>query len=216
MSNGEVDICNMALGFIGDEATVTSVFPPEGSTQARMCAVSYPFALTSLLESCDWNFASRQVTLSPLDVREKDGWQYAYALPSDCLRVRTVRAQKNPGPVSPEGQTYAPDQWESNDLPYILSTVDRQKVILANERGVLVRYTAKVENTNMMSAQFKLALAYRLACLIVGKRIGGADAVRYAQYLRKEEATALASARAVDASQRAGLRAFIPSWIKGR
>ena len=36
------DICNMALGHLGDSATVASIDPPEGSAQAEHCARFYP------------------------------------------------------------------------------------------------------------------------------------------------------------------------------
>ena len=46
----EVDICNLALGHLGDNATVASLNPPEGSVQAQHCARFYPIARDALLE----------------------------------------------------------------------------------------------------------------------------------------------------------------------
>ena len=40
----EVDICNLALGHLGDSATVATIDPPEGSAQAEHCARFYPIA----------------------------------------------------------------------------------------------------------------------------------------------------------------------------
>ena len=55
----EVDICNLALGHLGDNATVSSISPPEGSAQAEHCARFYPIARDALLEMHNWNFAMR-------------------------------------------------------------------------------------------------------------------------------------------------------------
>lgn len=46
----EVDICNLALARLGDNATVASIDPPEGSAQAEHCARFYAIARDSLLE----------------------------------------------------------------------------------------------------------------------------------------------------------------------
>ena len=55
----EVDICNMALSFLGDRATVTSINPPEGSAQAEHCARFYPMALNEMLAQARWSFATK-------------------------------------------------------------------------------------------------------------------------------------------------------------
>ena len=40
----EVDICNLALAHLGDDATIASIKPPEGSAQAEKSARFYPIA----------------------------------------------------------------------------------------------------------------------------------------------------------------------------
>lgn len=216
MVNAEVDICNLALSYLGDEATVTSVFPPEGSVQARMCAGAYPYALQSLLEESDWTFASKQVELARLAGKQTDGWRYAYALPSDCLRVRTVRCLSRPMRALPLGLTFAPNQAATTDVDYAVGISGDVRAVLTDSPSVLVRYTANIRNTDLMSAHFKLALSYRLASMIAGKRIGGVEGARYAQFFKKEEEQALTKAKNFDASQRVGARLVVPSWIEGR
>jgi hypothetical protein len=62
----EVDICNLALGHIGDSATVSSINPPEGSAQAEHCSRFYPIARDSLLEMHNWGFATKRTNLALL------------------------------------------------------------------------------------------------------------------------------------------------------
>jgi len=55
-----VDICNLALGYLGDTATVSSLNPPDGSAQAQHCARFYPIARTSI----EMNAAGQQIILT--------------------------------------------------------------------------------------------------------------------------------------------------------
>ncbi len=45
-----VDLCNLALAYLGDDATVASIDPPEGSAQAEHCQRFYPIARDTLLQ----------------------------------------------------------------------------------------------------------------------------------------------------------------------
>ena len=80
----EVDICNLALAHLGDDATIASLSPPEGSAQAEKAARFYPIARNSLLEMHTWNFASKRGNLA-LTTNTLDQWDYAYTAPSDMM-----------------------------------------------------------------------------------------------------------------------------------
>ena len=85
----EVDICNLALGHLGDAATVSSLNPPEGSAQAEHCARFYPIARDSLLELHAWNFSTTRVALASLG-SDWPEWQYCYACPTDAVNLLAV------------------------------------------------------------------------------------------------------------------------------
>ena len=85
----EVDICNLALARLGDNATVASIDPPEGSAQAEHCARFYAVARDSLLEMHAWKFATRRVQLAKLTVESWD-WSFAYAEPTGALKLLGV------------------------------------------------------------------------------------------------------------------------------
>ena len=85
----EVDICNLALARLGDNATVASIDPPEGSAQAEHCARFYAIARDSLLEMHAWKFATRRVQLAKLTVPSWD-WSFAYAEPTGALKLLGV------------------------------------------------------------------------------------------------------------------------------
>ena len=85
-----VEICNLALARLGDEATVASIDPPEGSAQAEHCQRFYPIARDVLLETHDWSFATTRARLSLLADADTWEWQYAYAEPANTIRVLSI------------------------------------------------------------------------------------------------------------------------------
>jgi len=58
------NICNLALAKLGNPAKVTSVAPPDGSSEANYCALFYPQALNVLLSEHAWAFATKTVALA--------------------------------------------------------------------------------------------------------------------------------------------------------
>ena len=85
----EVEICNLALAHLGDDATIASIDPPEGSAQAEHCARFYAIARDSLLQMHNWNFASKRVALAGVNM-PYTMWAYAYACPGDMMVAVSV------------------------------------------------------------------------------------------------------------------------------
>jgi hypothetical protein len=173
----EVDIANLALGHLGDNATVASLDPPEGSAQAEHCAQFYPIARDSLLELHAWNFATRRVTLSAL-TNAWSQWDYAYAKPADCVRVlavipsdatddySTVTGFSTNGLPLPGG-TDVPQPYavEIND--------DLSEVILTDQAEATLRYVARITDPTKFSPLFVMALSHHLASMLAGPVIKG-------------------------------------------
>jgi len=84
-----VEICNLALAHLGDDASIASIDPPEGSAQAEHCARFYPIARDSLLQMHNWNFASRRALLASVTM-PYSMWKYAYAVPGDMMVAVSV------------------------------------------------------------------------------------------------------------------------------
>lgn len=145
----EVQICNMALGRIG-QATISSL--SEQSEEATQCNLFYGPMRDHVLREYPWNFATRRAALATLSVTAPPDWDYVYAYPADCLQARvimpTVRGQASP-PFS------------------IGSTSDGKRVIYADTAEAYLIYTAKVTDPNLFDWSFINALAYRLAAEIV-------------------------------------------------
>ena len=82
-----ISICSAALLMLGaDEITSFD----ETSREAKLCASLYPTTRDELLQSYPWRFALGQATLGQLTSNPLFGYQYAYQLPADTLRVIAV------------------------------------------------------------------------------------------------------------------------------
>ncbi len=192
-----VDICNLALAHLGDEATVASIDPPEGSAQAEHCARWYPVARDELLELHDWSFATTRAAL-PLLASGVPQWAYAYARPAGAVRIVGVLDKDAPDDVmAPAGLGYTPQPFICEAMP------DGTLAILTNQANAAARYTLRVTDPTRFSPLFVGALVYLLASKLAGPVIKGAEGRKAALDLRTYfDRVALPQAKASDANQR--------------
>jgi len=77
------DVCNMALGMIGQNFIVAI---DDGTHTANQCKLFFEPVRDACLRDHKWNFALKRQALAQT-VAPASGWSYAYTLPPDCLRV---------------------------------------------------------------------------------------------------------------------------------
>ncbi len=195
----EVEICNLALGHLGDTATVASIDPPEGSAQAEHCARFYPIARDMLLQAHGWNFATRRIQLAQLS-EVPYGWTYAYARPDGALDVFDIQF---PNTVD----------YGANSQPYVCEVdTDGNEVIYTDVENAVARYIMQVTDTTKFPPLFVLALSWQLAGMLAGPvlkgDVGAAEAKRCAQMAQAY----LSEAKVADSRQR---RITIPHSASG-
>ena len=149
-----VDISNLALAHLGDEATVSSISPSDGSAQADHCVRFYPIARDLCLERHDWNFARRRTVLSETANTPPEVWEYEYAMPSNVIRVLAV--------LDEDGDEDAPKRFMQG------TDANGAKVIWSNEENATLLYTHAITDTTKFSALFVDTLAYMLAGYLAG------------------------------------------------
>lgn len=172
----DVDICNRALSRLGTKATIASM--TENSTEARTCAIWYEATRDALLRAFDWNFARRRVVLADLGA-PPTGWDYRYAMPTDCLRLLRLV----------DGVTVHPS------AAFEVAGDADGRVILADEAEAEALYTAKVEIPDLFDAGFAAALVEQLAANIAYPITQKSDvSARLAQMARMAFNEAAASA----------------------
>lgn len=197
-----VQICNMALARLGDEATVSSIDPPEGSTQAEHCAMFYPQALSSLLEMYPWNFATKSAPLALLNIAAPAPWQFAYAMPAGCLRVLQVfDGVQIPGAAQ---------------APYAVEVGGSQPVLLANTPTAWAQFVFLQTDPQRFSPLFVDALSWLLASQLAGPLLKGDAGAAMSKSCLQQFGYIMQMARLSDARQRRVEPTAQPAWIAGR
>lgn len=138
----ETAICNQALDIL-KEAPISSL--SDQRPIGRWCARNFDTTRDALLSMANWNFAMKRASLAAEVTAPAFGWEKAYTLPTDCLRLVAL--------------TYEGYE-ESNPVRHIVEG----GAILTNAGGPLpIRYVARTVNYNTYHALFIEALAARLA-----------------------------------------------------
>lgn len=148
----EVDICNLALNFLG-KGIIKSL--SENTELARTCKLHYDRYRRILLKDYSWEFAERTMKLEPVaDFGDNvKGWDYVYRYPDDCLQVLKI---------------YDGDDRRKDDKreKFFVQTVDYRlgtKVICCNLESAYMDYVSNEEDCNYFSEEFVEALAHYLA-----------------------------------------------------
>lgn len=158
-----IQICNVALGRLGNSRVIASL--TEKSKEAAVCNLFYEDCRDAVLADFPWRFATKRVALADLDIEQPD-WQYSYRYPTDCMRIVAI--------VSPDGERFVtPEQ----RIPYEVGSDENGtgRLILTDLQKAWLRYVSKVTDPNMFDAEFRDALAWRLAAEINMQITGDAN-----------------------------------------
>jgi hypothetical protein len=155
-----VEIWNLALSDVGGSLVVDVL---QNSTEADLCRLHYPYALDFILESRDWNFATKRLEVAEsAEVEPVFGYDSSFKIPSDALRVMEVWDNK---------RTEVNTRFTNNNLQW----AQEGKYISANtSEQIWVKYIENIEDPNRFTASFSAALskylAYRLAIPVAASR----------------------------------------------
>lgn len=148
----EVDICNLALNFLG-KGIIKSL--SENTELARTCKLHYDRYRRILLKDYSWEFAERTMKLEPVEDFDDNvkGWDYVYRYPDDCLQVLKIY----------DGDDHRKDDKREK---FFVQTVDYRlgtKVICCNLENAYMDYVSNEDDCNYFSEEFVEALAHYLA-----------------------------------------------------
>jgi len=219
----EVDICNLALAHLGDDATIASLSPPEGSAQAEKAARFYPIARNTLLEMHTWNFAAKRGNLA-LTTNSLDQWDYAYVAPADMMSPVAV--------ISPTAQNDYATRMSAGDTPggitsnYAPTIVAGQytpqqfaiegDLIYTNQENAMLRYQAFITDPSLFSPLFVITLSWHLASMLAGPVIKGDQGAAEAKRCTQMMTNYLTSAKQSDNLHRDITVEHIVPWTSGR
>ena len=177
----EVDICNLSLAHLGDDATIASLSPPEGSAQAQLAARFYPIARDTLLDMHTWDFASLRSTMT-ITTSTVAQWRYAYAAPNDMMNAVAIISPSadndyasHMGPSDSINTTNSPQSAGYYVPQQFAVEIDGSGnyLIYTNQENALLRYQSKITDTSRYSALFTLTLSWHLASMMAGPVIKG-------------------------------------------
>jgi hypothetical protein len=137
-----VDMCNSALNLLG-ASTISAL--TDDSKNARLCNQRYEPVRNRVFRSHAWNCLHKRVQLAQNSTAPVVEYSFAYALPSDCLRVLKVH----------NGST---DSIKS-DIDYKLEG----KNIVTNEGTVFIIYIAKITDPNEYDTYLQESISHQLA-----------------------------------------------------
>jgi len=137
-----VDMCNSALNLLG-ASTISAL--TDDSKNARLCNQRFEPVRDRVFRSHAWNCLHKRVQLAQNSTAPVVEYSFAYALPSDSLRVLKV----NNG---------ATDSIKS-DIDYKIEG----KNIVTNEGTVYLVYIAKITDPNEYDTYLQESISHQLA-----------------------------------------------------
>lgn len=149
----ETDCLNDALGQIG-AAAITSI--SDGSTNANYCQRFYPALRDGRLASHHWNFAVTWVQLSPDVTGPIAGFNFAYTLPPDCLKV------VNYGGTLPSSPSTIATYTDPYGRVLVRYKIEGRKLV-SNDGTAFVQYLRQITNPSEWSPLFYQGLSKELA-----------------------------------------------------
>lgn len=177
-------ICNLALLRIGQREPLIDSLTADETTEAAIAKVIWEPTRDAALEEFAWPFATRRSSLA-LSVVEHEAWDYVYALPSDCVAVRSIWGGQ---------RVIGADQ----RVPFAIEhdVTSGKSVLLTDQDEVSLVYTARITNVALYSASFVQALAWKLAAEFAlaipeKSRLAAGLEQKYLMEIRKAAASAL-------------------------
>ena len=179
--NSDADICNMALGHLGNYGTVSSIETPETDIE-RTFALWFGVSRETLLKLVMPNFALARIRAGRVTdyvADSTEGYSYAYQKPNDMLKLLGI------------GSADIKDNSYSVEGEYIITDE-------LYPTGAYLRYIKNVKDVSKWSAEFKDLQALYLAaktCLPITQ-----DAVKQ-QALNAQLQIAMMTVSAINAQE---------------
>lgn len=186
----DVDIANRALQKLGAER-ITSL--TQDSENARAVNLCFTAVRDAELRSHPWNFAIKRLQIAADATAPSFGYDNAYTLPSDCLRL-----------LPPDNATnYNTLDWQIEG-----------KKILTNESGSLdIRYIKRETDPNQYDSLFVEALSCKLAIELCEQLT---QSNSKAQIVRDDYIRAIRDARKLNAFENLPAEQQTDTWITCR
>lgn len=181
----KVDIANIALSNLGEQP-ISSL--TEANQRARACSGRYDDVRDLVLRSHLWNCALERVQLASDVAAPAWGFDYKYRIPSDCLRVISIKDQE-----------YA---WKIEG-----------SYIVSNDNTMYILYVRKEDNPEVYDALLVQAMGCRLAAECAQDITGK---IELKDSMMAKYIAVLSEARSADASEGTPQKIESDLWLQSR
>jgi hypothetical protein len=161
MAYSTVGIVNIALQKIG---VMRIAALGESSEQAIAANAVWQYIRDEVLQAKEWTFAKVKVALAQNATSPSQGYEYAYTLPADFLRMD--RDDKDDPAVYPSGYNYAIETLADRTL-CLFTDYDN------SSENLYIRYIRRITDPQKFTPMFISALAFRLAAELAIPRTEG-------------------------------------------
>lgn len=232
----ETSVANLALTYLGTRSQIANL--TENSTEALAIRPIFDDTRDEILQMANWDFAAKTDYLGVLKMApgatgstDTSGatewstdypappWQYEYATPSDCLRVRWISPAVFSGgfdvPLfsSPTGSIMP----YNSSVPRVrfrlgFDEIDgaQQQVILTNQYQAIATYTVRATIPTVWPQLFCNALSMALAAKVCNQLTG--ESGKQSQFFNAANAF-IKEARVLDGQQGTTTTDVTPDWI---
>lgn len=168
----KTEIANLAISHIGTGKAISNL-DTERSAEANVCRLFYETSKEAVLGDHHWPFSRKEAVLNLVEETPEGEWSFIYRYPSDCVDMRRIKSGVRNDTLK-------------SRIPFEISSDDSGKTIITDKEDAECEYTKNVNNSTLFSAEFVLALSFRLAAYIIPRLSGGdpfkAKAEMLAQY----------------------------------
>lgn len=145
MTYSVVTICNLALQMLDAPAIINI---NDDTKRARACKRAYQPARDEVTVGYEWRSARARTTLAAETASPAFGWHYAYAWPTDCIRL--IRPNYNglwdgtPIPGEMEGRYFLTDATAPLKVWYLKHMTDPSEIDPLLARAIAARIAADI------------------------------------------------------------------------
>lgn len=182
MAVSKVDICNAALGKLGQDVTIAAL--TDQTKSARTFARVFDRVRDYVIADGEWAFATKAQALA-VDAQDVLGWRYRYGYPSDCLDALSVCTQAG-ARVAMQRRHGLPGDMLDGRYDFEVVAGDQGTSIATDLEDAYLIYVSRVTDTGRLPAHFVEAFACRLAIEVapviaaeIGLRMGPALEQKY-------------------------------------
>jgi hypothetical protein len=195
MATSEVDICNIAFTAHLGAKSIQSF--QDATKEGLLARTSYDEIRDSVLRAHPWNCATKRAAITPDAAAPAWGFDLAYSLPADYLRVTEV-----------EGETVGIDQYTGYKWQ-----IESGKIVTDLTSPLNIKYIYRNTSVGSYDAELVEALSYKLAMTWVEPLIKAANLKEVMHELYR---AALSSARGSDGQEGSPRKVESSTWLDVR